>query len=32
MNAPASMHETKIMTELPDMGSGPIPVEPYISP
>jgi phenylpropionate dioxygenase-like ring-hydroxylating dioxygenase large terminal subunit len=32
MNAPASMHETRIMTQLPDMGSGPIPVEPYISP
>jgi phenylpropionate dioxygenase-like ring-hydroxylating dioxygenase large terminal subunit len=32
MNAPSSMHEMKIMTQLPDMGSGPIPVEPYISP
>ena len=32
MNAPASIHEMKIMNQLPDMGSGPIPVEPYISP
>ena len=32
MNAPTSIHEMKIMTRLPDMGSGPIPVEPYISP
>ncbi len=32
MNAPSSMHEMKIMTQLPDMGTGPIPVEPYISP
>jgi phenylpropionate dioxygenase-like ring-hydroxylating dioxygenase large terminal subunit len=32
MNAPTSIHEMKIMTQLPDMGSGLIPVEPYISP
>jgi len=32
MNAPTSIHEMKIMNQLPDMGSGPIPVEPYISP
>ena len=31
MNAPTSYHEMKIMTPLPDMGSGPIPIEPYIS-
>jgi len=32
MKAPTSIHEMKIMNPLPDMGSGPIPVEPYISP
>ena len=32
MNAPASIHEMKIMNPLPDMGNGQIPVEPYISP
>ncbi len=32
MNAPASTHEMRVMTRIPDMGSGPIPVEPYISP
>lgn len=32
MNAPTSTHEMRVMTQLPDMGSGPIPVEPYISP
>ena len=31
MNAPTTVHEMKIMTQLPDMGSGPIPVEPYVS-
>ena len=32
MNAPTSIHEMKIMNQLPDMGSGPVPIEPYISP
>jgi len=32
MNAPTSSHEMKIMNHLPDMGDGPLPVEPYISP
>ena len=32
MNAPTSTHEMKIMTQLPEMGSGPLPIEPYISP
>lgn len=32
MNAPTSIHEMKIMNKLPEMQSGPIPIEPYISP
>jgi phenylpropionate dioxygenase-like ring-hydroxylating dioxygenase large terminal subunit len=32
MNAPASYHETRIMTQLPDMGTGLVPLEAYISP
>ena len=32
MNAPTSYHEMKIMTQIPNMGTGPIPIEPYISP
>mgnify|MGYP003384339821 CR=1 FL=1 len=31
MVAPVSQHDMKMATPMPDMGTGPISVEPYVS-